>query len=161
MRAMVYASHACYRKNQVYLLREDRPTVSPHRIGAFAVVFCAFSSLLCSCGGSSSGPPPIVNPAPAIQSISPMTAAAGTNGFTLTITGSNFLSSSVVAWSGATKQATLVSSSQLTVSISAGDLGTSGTAPITVSNPAPGGGQASTSFTISAPAAPGVTSLSP
>lgn len=134
--------------------------MSPHRILSFAVVICAFSSL-CSCGGSSSQPPPTVNPTPAIQAISPMSAAAGTNGFTLAITGSNFLSSSVVAWNGSTKQATLVSSSQLAVAISTGDLGTSGTAQITVSNPAPGGGQASTSFMISAPAAPGVTSVSP
>jgi len=119
--------------------------------------------LLCSCGGGSTTPPPppTQNPAPAIQSISPTSAAAGTGGFTLTITGSGFLSSSTVSWNGAARQAALGGSSQLTIAVASADLNASGTASITVTNPAPGGGQTSTDFTISPPAAPLLTSVSP
>ncbi|HUN61512.1 MAG TPA: IPT/TIG domain-containing protein [Candidatus Sulfotelmatobacter sp.] len=117
--------------------------------------------LLCSCGTGSSTPPPPNNPAPSIQSISPNSAAAGSNGFTLTITGSNFLSSSTVTWNGNSRKATFVSSSQLTIAVSASDLGASGTIAVAVTNPTPGGGQATANFTINSPGVPAVTSVSP
>jgi hypothetical protein len=59
------------------------------------------------------------------------------------------------------RQASIVSSSQVSIPVSSADLSSSGTVPIAVSNPAPGGGQASANFTIAAPAAPIVTSVSP
>lgn len=131
--------------------------------GLYQGLVCGlFVSLLCSCGGgSSTPPPPSGNPAPSIQSISPNSAAAGSNGFTLTVTGSNFLSSSTVTWNGNSRKATFVSASQLTIAVSASDLGTSGTVPVVVTNPTPGGGQSSATFTINAPATPTLTSVSP
>lgn len=131
--------------------------------GLFHGLVCGLLAfLLCSCGGgSSTPPPPSGNPAPSVQSLSPTSAAAGSNGFTLTITGSNFLSSSSVTWNSNSRQATFVSSSQLTIPIAASDLSTSGTVSVIVSNSTPGGGQSSANFTINAPAAPTLTSVSP
>src|SRR6266576_2624042 len=117
-------------------------------------------SLLCSCGSSGS-PPPTENPVPVIQAISPSSAAAGANGFTLTVTGSSFVSSSTLSWNGTAKQATIVGSSEIKVAISSADLAASGTVPVTVSNPAPGGGQASANFAVSPPGSPTLTSISP
>jgi hypothetical protein len=69
----------------------------------------------------------------------------------LTVTGTNFVGSSVVRWSGANRATTYVSPTQLTASIPATDLATAGTAAVTVFNPAPGGGTSNAqTFTISA-----------
>jgi len=80
------------------------------------------------------------NPVPAISSLSPAGATAGDAGFTLTVIGANFLTGSVVRWNGADRGTTYVSGSQLSATISANDIGTAGTAQVTVFNPEPGGG---------------------
>jgi hypothetical protein len=103
----------------------------------------------------------ITNPAPTISSISPATAVAGSGGFTLVITGTNFVNSSVVRWNGSPRPTTFVSSTQLTATIPAGDVATAGTANVTVFNPAPGGGESgAVTFTITNPA-PTISSISP
>jgi hypothetical protein len=90
-----------------------------------------------------------------------MSVTAGTAGFTLTINGSNFLPNSILTWNGVQRNFTFVGSSQLTTAVLATELATSGTVQLVVSNPAPGGGQASTTLTVSPPAAPAITSVSP
>ncbi len=114
-------------------------------------------------GGGESGAATftITNPAPTISSISPATAVAGSGGFTLTITGTNFVNSSVVRWNGSDRPTTFVSSTQLTAAIPASDVATAGTANVTVFNPAPGGGTSNTAtFTITNPL-PTITAISP
>src|SRR5207247_11263662 len=104
-------------------------------------------------GGGTSGASTftINNPAPTLSSISPTSAAAGGAAFTLTATGTNFNSSSVVRWNGSNRTTTLVSSTQLQAQILASDIATAGTAQVTVFNPAPGGGTSSVgTFTVSA-----------
>jgi hypothetical protein len=105
----------------------------------------------------------INNPAPTISSISPATTVAGSGGFTLTITGTNFVTNSVVRWNGSPRATTFVSSTQLTAAIPASDIATAGTANVTVFNPAPGGGTSNTAiFTIQASnPAPTISSISP
>jgi hypothetical protein len=99
---------------------------------------------LANCGGgsssSSSNPPATQNPVPHITSISPLTAPAGSRGLTLTVEGSNFISSSVVRWGGSDRTTAYVSSTLLTASILPEDLANTGTVAVTVFNPAPGGG---------------------
>ncbi len=86
-----------------------------------------------------------------LDSISPFSANAGGAAFTLTVTGTNFWSGSLVQWNGAFRPTTFVSKSQLTASISATDIATSGTAQVTVFNSAPGGSLSNTlSFSIGA-----------
>jgi len=103
----------------------------------------------------------ITNPVPAETSLSPASATAGGAGFTLTVNGSGFVSTSVVKFNGASKTTTFVSATQITAAITAADIATAGTASVTVSNPAPGGGTSgSQSFAINNPA-PTATSMSP
>jgi CSLREA domain-containing protein len=82
----------------------------------------------------------VPNPLPALTSLSPSTVVAGGAGFTLMVTGSNFLSSSVVQLNGTALTTTFVSATQLQVAVPASAIATAGTASITVFTPAPGGG---------------------
>jgi uncharacterized repeat protein (TIGR03803 family) len=68
------------------------------------------------------------------------TATAGGTGFTLTVNGANFTAKSVVLWNGAVRKTTYVSSTRLTVAISAADLGKKATNLVTVANPMPNPG---------------------
>jgi hypothetical protein len=81
-----------------------------------------------------------VNPVPALTSLSPTSATAGGTAFTLTVNGTGFVSSAVVRWNGNPRTTTFVSSTRVTASIAAADIATTGTVPVTVVNPAPGGG---------------------
>ncbi|MBA2350702.1 MAG: IPT/TIG domain-containing protein, partial [Burkholderiales bacterium] len=99
---------------------------------------------------------PANNPVPTLSSISPASATAGGSAFTLTVTGSNFVSSSVIRWNGAARTTSFVSAAQLTASIPAVDIAAEGSAQVTVFTPTPGGGTASAqTFTINAPPAGG------
>ena len=80
------------------------------------------------------------NPAPTLSSLSPASAVVGATSQTLTLTGTNFLASSTVTYNGVGHAATLVSSTQLTISLSATDQATAGSYAVVVTNPAPGGG---------------------
>ncbi|MDD1660530.1 MAG: lectin like domain-containing protein, partial [Methanomicrobiales archaeon] len=80
------------------------------------------------------------NPVPTLTAISPSSATAGGPAFTLTLTGTGFVSTSKVRWNGADRTTTYISSTQLTAAILASDIATQGTAPVTVFNPTPGGG---------------------
>jgi hypothetical protein len=81
------------------------------------------------------------NPVPFInQPLVPMTAAPGGPGFTLTVNGTEFVSTSVVNWNGTALATTFVTSSQLTATVPASNIAVPGTAAVTVMNPAPGGG---------------------
>lgn len=119
---------------------------------------------LTSCGGgggSKSSPPPPPNPTPSLTSISPDNVTAGSSSLSLTANGSGFISSSVVRWNGSNRTTTFASGTQLTVSITATDIATGGTAQIAVFNPSPGGGTSpAVSLTINNPA-PTISSLSP
>src|SRR4030095_13745202 len=101
------------------------------------------------------------NPMPAISSLNPNSATAGDAGFTLTVSGSNFISGSVVRWSGMNRPTNFGSASQLTASIPASDIAAAGLFPVTVLNPAPGGGTSnSVNFTVNNPG-PQISSISP
>ena len=115
------------------------------------VIALSLAATLFGCGGSGtstqSGPPPTPSAVPFVnQPLVPDTAAPGGGGFTLTVTGSGFVSDSVVNWNGSPRATTFVSSSQLTASISASDIATAGTASVTVVNPTPGGGSSNVAF---------------
>src|SRR5262249_43996231 len=95
--------------------------------------------------------PPITvtgtNPVPTIGSLSPASTAVGSAPFTLTVNGTNFVSSSVVQWNGSPRPTTFASATRLTASIAAADVAAVGTSQVTVFSPAPGGGT-SASFTF-------------
>ena len=80
------------------------------------------------------------NPVPVITGLNPVLAEAGSQAFTLTVSGVNFVSGAALQWNGSTRATTVVSSTQLTAVITAADVASVGTANVTVVNPTPGGG---------------------
>jgi len=73
-----------------------------------------------------------------ITTISPTSATAGGAAFTLTVTGTNFVSGSIVRWNSTNRTTTFVSSTQLTAAILAADITAAGVPIVDVINPAPG-----------------------
>jgi hypothetical protein len=86
---------------------------------------------------------------PVVSAVSPASVTAGAASFVLTVTGSNFVSGSIVRWAGANRATTFVSSTQVQTTIPASDLAGAGTASVTVVNP-DGGISGWQTFTINA-----------
>ncbi|MCI0387960.1 MAG: IPT/TIG domain-containing protein [Acidobacteria bacterium] len=107
----------------------------------------------------------IVNPVPTLTSINPDTLPVNSPGFTLQLTGTNFVPGAVVQWNGANRVTFPPSGggTQLTAQIPASDLQTVGTATVRVVNPTPGGGPSNTvNFTIAMPnPLPRITTINP
>jgi hypothetical protein len=80
------------------------------------------------------------NPVPTATIVSPSSVAPGSAGLTLSLTGTNFNSSSTVQLNASPRTTTFVSSTSLTAALPASDFAHSGTLNVTVSNPSPGGG---------------------
>lgn len=80
------------------------------------------------------------NPVPALISLNPNSAQAGSGGLTLTINGTGFVAGATVQFGGTTLVPSATSSGQITVSIPANLLAAAGSFTVTVTNPAPGGG---------------------
>jgi hypothetical protein len=72
---------------------------------------------------------------PIITTLSPASIAAGSGATAITVTGSNFVSGSTARFNGANRTTTFVSSTQLQMALSAADLATAGSYPVTVVNP--------------------------
>lgn len=106
----------------------------------------------------------IGNPTPVLTSLNPASVAAGSSGFTLTITGAGFTPGSVVQFNGVARPTTFINSTQLRIDVTAADVANSGNATITVVNPAPGGGPSNAltlNITIQPNPAPTLTGLTP
>jgi hypothetical protein len=85
----------------------------------------------------------------------------GGAGFNLTVTGSNFVSTSVVQWNGSPRSTTYIDNTTLIGAIDPTDITASGSFPVTVTTPAPGGGSSTAiAMTVQYPL-PGITSLAP
>ncbi len=111
-------------------------------------------------GGTSSAAAFTVNSAlPTISGFSPATVNAGGAAFTLTVTGTNFVSGATVQWNATGLTTTFVSATQLTAEVPANLIATTGSASVTVKDAA--GTSTAATYTISAPNAPTISSLSP
>jgi hypothetical protein len=123
---------------------------------------CMVFSLVCTlfaCGGSGGSSvgggggggttPPASNPAPTISGILPTNVQIAGPTFTLTVSGSNFVSSSAIRWNGTSLSTTFVSASQLTAQVPAANIAVPADSAVTVMTPSPGGGTSS-AFTLSA-----------
>jgi len=83
----------------------------------------------------------VENPEPKISALTPLSVqAGGVSDLSLTINGSEFVSTSLVRWDGEPMSTTFLSNDRLQAAIPAGLIATAKTAEITVYNPAPGGG---------------------
>ena len=123
----------------------------PRRAIVALLLICAG---LLDCGGSAGGNGNMgngpTNPSPSISAISPNSSEQNGPGFTLSIVGSNFLTSSTVQWNGTSLATTFVNNQLLTAVVPASAVANPGTTDVTVSNPAPGSGN-STSLTFGVP----------
>ncbi|MGA8538426.1 MAG: Ig-like domain-containing protein, partial [Terriglobales bacterium] len=105
--------------------------------------------LLPSCGGGGGGGGQQNNPAPSIASLSPTQQAAGSQLQALTINGSGFTSTSTATYDGFPHTVSFGSASQISIALKASDLAATGTFPVVVTNPAPGGGSSNgANFTV-------------
>ena len=96
--------------------------------------------------------PPTSNPAPTITSLSPTSIPADSIVQTLIINGTGFTAASTVSINGVVKTMTFVSGTRLTTQMTDSDLGQTGSYPVVVTNPAPGGGTSNVlSFLVVAP----------
>src|ERR1700730_11176546 len=117
------------------------------------------SGFIAGCSGLK--PPTSSNPVPTVASLSPSSAPAGSASFTLTVSGTNFVSLSTVHWNGSARPTTFVSNTQLQAQITNADIAANGTTTVTVSTPTPGGGTSSgVTFTVDNPS-PTAASLNP
>jgi hypothetical protein len=120
------------------------------------IVSVLLLTILCfGCGGygAPSTAAPKAGVVPVIVELSPDNTNAGGAGFILTVNGTSFATGSVAKWNGTNLTTTLVTGKQLTAEIPATAIATSGTVPVTVTNPAiagsggPYGGGGTTSET--------------
>lgn len=122
---------------------------------ALAIAFLA----ICGCGSTTD------NATPQITGLIPPEITAGSQSFTLFVSGTQFISTTTVEWNGAEIPVVYdTASGELLATVSAADIQTPGVAQVTVTSPAPGGGRSlAAAFTIN-PAGnngPTITSLSP
>jgi hypothetical protein len=104
----------------------------------------------------------VENPVPTLSLIAPDNVIAGALGFTMTVTGSNFIDGvSVVRFDGSEKSTTFIDANTLEATIPASDLLVSGDYEITVFNSAPGGGESLPQVFTIYPSVPSISSISP
>jgi trimeric autotransporter adhesin len=95
------------------------------------------------------------NPAPAITSLSDVSAFAGWPGFPLTVYGNGFVAGTILQWNGLNQPTTVLNATSLEAGIPASDLITPATAQVGVVNSSPGGGTSSNLGFIITPVAAG------
>lgn len=93
------------------------------------------------------------DPSPTFASMSPDHTMVGGPGFSLTVVGTRFSAASVVQWNGSARPTVYHSDTQLTAQITAADIASAATVPVTISNGASGGGTSNAlNFTVNAQA---------
>jgi hypothetical protein len=116
-------------------------------------------------GGDSNSVNFTINPSPSnvptITSLQPTATQAAGSGFTLTVNGTRFTTTSVVTWDGQNLATAFVNSSEIQASVPASNIQTAGIANVAVLNSVPGGGLSNTvQFLVNDPQ-PTITSISP
>jgi len=125
-------------------------------------------TILSGCSSSSTTAQP--NATPIITALAPSSITAGSQTFTLALSGSGFISGSAgvttVYWNGSPRSALVnTNTNQILLAVLPADVASPGIAQITASNPPPGGGvsQSAATFLINPvqPATPFISSISP
>jgi len=115
--------------------------------GAFA--FNGFLSIQINPIAAAGNPAPFLN-----QTVVPTAVSPGSPGFTISVSGSGFISGATVDWNGAPLTTTFVDTDHLTATVPAASVASAETAVVTVVNPAPGGGHSNAAyFQVGAPEA--------
>jgi uncharacterized protein (TIGR03437 family) len=101
----------------------------------------------------------VTPPPPMVTSLAPPSATAGGQGFTLTVSGLDFLSGATVQWNGSSLATTYTNTSQLTAQVPASLIAAPGSASVAVVDPG-GSGSNTATFTITSPT-PHISGLMP
>ncbi len=80
------------------------------------------------------------NPSPTLSALNPASLVVGAASPVITVTGTNFLSSTVIEVNGSARSTTIASATQASVTLTAADVSSAGSLSFTAVNPAPGGG---------------------
>ncbi len=114
-----------------------------------AAVVNGFLSIQINSSAAGGNPVPFLN-----QTLVPTAVAPGSPGFTLSVSGSGFVSGATVDLNGAPLITTFVGTDDLTATVPAVNVASAETAIVTVVNPAPGGGRSNAAhFQVGAPEA--------
>ena len=117
------------------------PAWRRRRGALLALVIGSLFLTMPGCGGGGSGGGQINNnPVPSITSLSPSQQVAGSGLQALNINGSGFVSGSTVTYNNAVHATNYAGASQLSILLTPADLAATGTFPVVVTNPTPGGG---------------------
>jgi len=102
------------------------------------VLLAILATITLACGyGSNYNSGASTGTMPAIAQLSPNSATAGSQAFTLTVNGSNFATNAMVNWGGAAQSSTAyVNGGKLTVAVPASAIANAGSVQVTVTNPA-------------------------
>src|SRR5580704_16613513 len=103
--------------------------------------FDGFLSIQITPTGPAGNPVPFLN-----QSLAPTAVSPGTSGFTLSVSGTGFVSGATVNFNRTVLATTFLDSGHLTAMVAASDIANASTALMTVVNPGPGGGQSNVVF---------------
>lgn len=83
----------------------------------------------------------VLNPVPELTSINPTSIIAGSPGFTLTLTGNNFVKTSIISFNNQQYPSKYISKTQIEATMPSDAVKTPGNSPVKVINPVPGGGE--------------------
>ncbi|HET7091091.1 MAG TPA: S8 family serine peptidase, partial [Anaerolineae bacterium] len=121
------------------LLYSLSPSLTPGQVGRILTTTITAFPVGSSCNTSICGAGIVnagasVNTLPRIAGTSPVTATTGGPTFTMIITGANFASGATAKWNGSSRATQVLSSTQLSVTISAADIAVSGNYSLTVTS---------------------------
>jgi hypothetical protein len=111
-------------------LQAQVPTTSLAKAGTFPITVANGGSATSAAVNFS-----VAAAAPTIASVSPSTSVAGGAAFTLSVTGTNYNTGSVVQWNGSPRVTKFTNGTTLSAQIQAADIANAGTASIVVVNP--------------------------
>lgn len=145
-----------YRGNTSAYVDQNTMTIQPTTTD---VASAGIASIAVSDSGLVNASPsvdlPITGPnaaSPTVTSLKPSSATAGAADLEVLLKGTGFAFNSTVLWNSMPVATAYLSSKQLVALIPAADLASAGTADVSVTTPAPGGGTSTTStFTINSP----------
>jgi hypothetical protein len=133
---------------------ELRATIPTDKLAAVGVLRLSVGTSPPGGGASKEVTFEVQNPGATLTSLSPLSVVAGSSATTLTASGTGFVPGATITYGATNLTTTFVSSTSLTGTIPSSLLITSGSIPVKVVNPAPGGGASTPiSFTIANPAA--------
>jgi hypothetical protein len=133
---------------------ELRATIPTSKLAAVAVLRLSVGTSPPGGGASKEVTFEVQNPSAFLTSLSPLSVITGTGPTTLTASGTGFVPGAKVVFGGTDLTTTFTSSTSLEATIPASLLLNTGSVPVSVVNPAPGGGaSAAISFTVANPQA--------